>query len=316
MAGGILKNSSPFIHLLFSALIIVGSFLLFLFVASLLAFPIFDLEAEELITIIDDLSESENVEIMKYFQIWLSIGTFIIPAFVIAYVINGNSIEYLKLNHRVNSLSIINVILLMLVALPVINLLAKWNAEMNLPGFLDGLELRMKEMEDRAGRLTETFLESKSFAQYIVNMIMIAVLPAIGEELLFRGVFQRTLISWTRNSHIGIIIAALIFSAFHLQFYGFLPRLALGVFFGYLLYWSRTIWLPIFAHFVNNGIAVTVYYIYGKEVIEQDVDALGTGKGGFLLIIVSALFTGLLTWYIYRNEQQWVKTNQEVYREN
>ena len=276
MIGGILKNSSPFMHLLFSALVIVGSFLLFLFVASLLAFPIFGLEAEELITIIDDLSESENVGIMKYFQIWLSIGTFVIPAFVIAYVINGNGPGYLKLNHRVDSLSVINVILLMLVALPVINLLAKWNAELNLPGFLDGLESRMKEMEDKAGRLTETFLESKSFGQYVINMIMIAVLPAIGEELLFRGVIQRIFINWTRNIHIGIIIAALIFSAFHLQFYGFLPRLALGVFFGYLLYWSRTIWLPILAHFVNNGIAVTVYYIYGKKAWRKT-------KGRYLL---------------------------------
>ena len=316
MVGGILKNSSPFIHLLFSGLIIVGSFLLFLFVASLLAVPIFDLTPEELITIIDDLSESENMEIMKYFQIWLSIGTFVVPAFVIACFINGKSLEYLKLNQRVNSLSIIIVILLMLVALPVINLLAKWNAEMDLPGFLDGLESRMREMEDKAGRLTETFLESKSFAQYIVNMIMIAVIPAIGEELLFRGVIQRILISWTKNSHIGIIIAALIFSAFHLQFYGFLPRLVLGVIFGYLLFWSRTMWLPILAHFINNGIAVTVYYIYSKEVVEQDVDALGTGKGAVLLIFISALFMGLIMWYIYRNEQSKVKTNQEVDREN
>ena len=101
------------------------------------------------------------MEIMKYFQIWLSIGTFVVPAFVIACFINGKSLEYLKLNQRVNSLSIIIVILLMLVALPVIDLLAKWNAEMDLPGFLDGLESRMREMEDKAGRLTETFVESE-----------------------------------------------------------------------------------------------------------------------------------------------------------
>ncbi len=303
MAEGILKNTSHFTQLIFSVLVIVGSFLLFLFLAALFAFPIFGLEPEEMISIIENLSETNHVGIMKYFQIWLSIGTFVFPAFLIAYFISGNSIGYLKLNRYLNTLSALNVILVMLIALPIINLLAQWNAEMNLPDFLDGLEVRMKEMEERAGKLTETFLDSDTLIQFTINLIMIAIIPAIGEELLFRGVIQRIFCEWTRNNHIGIIIAAIIFSAFHLQFYGFLPRLAMGIFFGYLFLWSRTIWLPVLAHFVNNGLAVTIYYIFGEESVTRDVDSLGTGRGGFLLIAVTAVFVGLLTWYIYRTEQ-------------
>jgi len=303
MAEGILKNTSHFTRLIFSALVIVGSFLLFLFLAALLAIPIFGLETEELLSIIENLSETNHVGIMKYFQIWLSIGTFVFPALLIAYFISGNSIGYLKLNRHLNTISAFHVILVILIALPIINLLAQWNADMNLPDFLDGLEGRMKEMEERAGKLTGTFLDSDSIIQFIINLIMIAIIPAIGEELLFRGVIQRILCEWTRNNHIGIIIAAMIFSAFHLQFYGFLPRLALGIFFGYLFLWSRTIWLPILAHFVNNGLAVTIYYIFGEEFVTRDVDSLGTGRGGFLLIAVTAVFVGLLTWYIYRTEQ-------------
>ncbi len=303
MAEGILKNTSHFTRLIFSALVIVGSFLLFLFLAALLAIPIFGLETEELLSIIENLSETNHVGIMKYFQIWLSIGTFVFPALLIAYFISGNSIGYLKLNRHLNTISAFHVILVILIALPIINLLAQWNADMNLPDFLDGLEGRMKEMEERAGKLTGTFLDSDSIIQFIINLIMIAIIPAIGEELLFRGVIQRILCEWTRNNHIGIIIAAMIFSAFHLQFYGFLPRLALGIFFGYLFLWSRTIWLPILAHFVNNGLAVTIYYIFGEEFVTRDVDSLGTGRGGFLLIAVTAVFAGLLTWYIYRIEQ-------------
>ena len=134
MAEGILKNTSPLIQLVLSALVIVGSFLFFLFIAALLAFPIFGLEAEELITIIDDLSGTSNVMIMKYFQIWLSIGTFVFPAFLIAYLISGNSIGYLALNRHFNTQSAIHVLLVTIIALPIINLLAHWNAEMNLPG--------------------------------------------------------------------------------------------------------------------------------------------------------------------------------------
>lgn len=303
MAEGILKNTSHFTQLIFSALVIVGSFLLFLFLAALFAIPIFGLEVEELVSIIEDLSKSEHIGIMKYFQIWLSIGTFIFPAFLIAYFISGNSTGYLQLNRHINTISVVNVILVMLIALPIINLLAQWNAEMNLPDFLDGLEGRMKEMEERAGKFTEAFLDSDSITQFTINLIMIAIIPAIGEELLFRGVIQRIFCEWTRNKHIGIIIAAIIFSAFHLQFYGFLPRLAMGIFFGYLFLWSKTIWLPILAHFVNNGIAVTIYYIFGEEFVAKDVDSLGTGRGGFLLIAVTAIFIGFLTWSVYRNEQ-------------
>lgn len=303
MADGILKNTSSFTRLIFSALIIIGSFLLFLLIASLLAFLIFDLGREELLTIIDDISGTENIGIMKYFQICLSIGTFIFPAFIIAYFISGDSVVYLKLNRKLNTISVFNVILVMLIALPIINLLAIWNAEMNLPGFLNGLETRMREMEDRAGMLTDTFLDSTSFVQFAVNLIMIAIIPAIGEELLFRGIIQRIFCEWTGNNHAGIIIAAVVFSAFHLQFYGFMPRLAMGIFFGYLFLWSGSIWLPVLAHFVNNGLAVTIYFIYGKEFVAEDVDSLGTGRGGFVLIAVTAIFVGLLTWYIYRTEQ-------------
>ncbi len=303
MAEGLLKNTSYFTQLIFAVLVIIGSFLLFLFLAALLAFPIFDLEMEELLSIIDDISKTDHVGIMKYFQIFLSIGTFVFPAFLIAYFISGNSIGYLKLNRPLNTLSAFNVILVMLIALPIINLLAQWNAEMNLPGFLDGLEGKLKEMEERAGKLTEAFLDSDSITQFTINLIMIAIIPAIGEELLFRGVIQRILCEWTGNNHIGILIAAIVFSAFHLQFYGFLPRLAMGIFFGYLFLWSRSLWLPILAHFINNGLAVTIYYIFGDEFVTKDVDSLGTGRGGFLLIVVTSIFVGVLTWYIYRNEK-------------
>ena len=83
-----------------------------------------------------------------------------------------------------------------------------------------------------------------------------AVAAGITEEFLFRGALQRIIGKWTYNHHIIIWSAAIIFSTFHMQFFGFLPRMLLGAYFGYLLYWTRNIWIPVFAHFVNNAIAV------------------------------------------------------------
>ena len=131
---------------------------------------------------------------------------------------------------------------------------------------------------------------------------MIAILPALGEELMFRGVIQRILTNWTKNYHWGIWITAFLFSAMHMQFYGFLPRMALGAMFGYLLVWTGTMWVPILAHFVNNAMGVLGYYFIGKGVISKDVEEWGTGTEQLPLAIFSIAIVGFLLFLIYRGE--------------
>ncbi|UCG27616.1 MAG: CPBP family intramembrane metalloprotease [Bacteroidales bacterium] len=303
MTAGLIQNATPFTKLLFSVVIIIGSFLAFLFLAGLLAIPVFGLGTEELISVLENLNQAEDVRIMKYFQIWLSVGSFLVPSFIIAYFISSSSIKYLKLNKLAKTTSFFFVVLVMLVALPVINLLARWNAELDLPGFLDGMESKMREMEEAAKHLTDTFLAASSGWQFMANVFVVAIIPAFGEEFLFRGIIQRLFSEWTKNVHVGVVIAAIIFSTFHLQFFGFLPRLLMGVFFGYLLVWSGSMWLPVLAHFINNGLAVIVYFFYGKEFVERDLDTLGTGSEGFMIMLACSLFTAVLIWFIYRTEK-------------
>jgi len=138
----------------------------------------------------------------------------------------------------------------------------------------------------------------------IYNLLLMALLPALSEETLFRGTLQQMMykgtssISTSNNSpntkqHVAVWVSAILFSAIHFQFYGFVPRMLLGVLFGYLLLWSGSLWLPILAHFTNNAMAVilyNIYYMQGKNV--DEIDALGTGDTlwlGILSIILTAL---------------------------
>jgi len=138
---------------------------------------------------------------------------------------------------------------------------------------------------------------------------MIAIIPAIGEELCFRGIFQRLFTEMTNNIHLGIIISSLFFSAVHLQFYGFIPRFLLGSLFGYMLVWSRTMWLPIIAHFVNNGVAVIFYYFVSRNKIDSEMEEIGAQQGTYMLAIVSLIIGGILIYYLY-NYLDKLKTNK------
>ena len=138
----------------------------------------------------------------------------------------------------------------------------------------------------------------------IFNVFMVALIPALGEELLFRGVVQKIFTGWAKNIHIGVWMSALLFSAMHMQFYGFVPRLLLGAMLGYLFVWSGSLWLSILAHFVNNAAAVIFTYLYQQNLSSIDVDAVGTQEGEMMSVLISTAFTAMLLFMIYRIESK------------
>jgi hypothetical protein len=109
-------------------------------------------------------------------------------------------------------------------------------------------------------KIVESFLKMNNLGDLLFNLLVIAIVPAIGEELLFRGYLQQSFSKWLSNPHVAIIVTAVLFSAIHLHFQAFFPRLILGVLLGYLFYWSGSLWLPILAHFTNNAQAVIISY--------------------------------------------------------
>lgn len=188
-------------------------------------------------------------------------------------------------------------IALMFVSLPLTNLLGTWNEKAN---FGELLERFLKTMEDAAGDLTDRMLQVDTVWGLLVNLLIIALIPAIGEELTFRGVIQQSL---TRrcNVHVAIFLSAFIFSFIHFQFYGFLPRMFLGLILGYMFYYSGSLWTSILMHFINNGSAVVVAYLDYKGKINVDWEHFGSTSNIALLIASLVLTVGLI-WIVAKKQ--------------
>jgi membrane protease YdiL (CAAX protease family) len=188
--------------------------------------------------------------------------------------------------------------LVMVCAIPGINLLADLNNRIVLPECLSSLEQFFRQMEEEAALLTERFMQADNVWVMMINMGLMAVLPALAEEMSFRGVLQQLL---GGRTHVAIWLTAVIFSAIHMQFYGFIPRMLMGALFGYVFVWTGSLWVPIVMHFVNNGMAVLVYYILSSKGVAIDTnyaDTLGAGTTWWLGII-SLLTVGILLRVLY-----------------
>lgn len=263
---------------------------------------IYHKDIQDLLQILSNPS-AQNIHIVKFFQGFQSVVLFIIPAFLASFLFSRDSFRYLHLSKEPSVITVLLVAFSIVAVIPFLNWTSEMNSRLMLPDGLKDLEQKMKLMEDEAAQLTKLFLVSHNTRDLIVNLFIIAVLPAIGEEFLFRGVIQRLLGEWTKNIHVGIFLAAFIFSFIHFQFYGFVPRFLLGLYFGYLMFWSRSIWVPVAAHLVNNGMAVIYYHFSKQPAGETALDTVGTESGSYL-IYISAFITCLIMGLIYLREKE------------
>ena len=226
-----------------------------------------------------------------------------IPLFAASIIFTRKTIKqplsYLKTSTVVfkNELSIILtlffiIFLLMFGSSGLMEYLIMLNQKMHLPSFLKSVESWMRQSEDEASNQAAIILAMKNPASLAFNLLEVGLLTAIAEEFFFRGCLQTIFTQWTKNPHLAIWLTAMLFSAFHLQFFGFLPRLMLGVLFGYFVFWSNSIWTSVWAHFVNNGTAVVVSYLYQQKVIKYNPDDLYTLSTN--QYFMSLLFTVLL----------------------
>ena len=187
---------------------------------------------------------------------------------------------------------------LVIIFMAVNSIFIEWNANFDFPDFAEQFEHWAREREDSAAELTRFLTEFSSPGQLVFALVIIAVLPAIGEEIVFRGLIQHELHRGTGNIHVSIWFAAVLFSAIHFQFFGFLPRLLLGALFGYLYYWSGNLMLAILAHFVNNAVSVVALYLYQQGTFTFDVESQESAPAN--VVIMSAVLTGGLLYYFYK----------------
>lgn len=185
--------------------------------------------------------------------------------------------------------------------------LAEWNMHIKFPEFLSGFERWAMQEEERLAQLTSAITDFKSTGDLLIGILVIALLPAIGEELVFRGMIQRELWRGTRNIHLAIWLSATIFSAIHMQFYGFIPRLFLGVLFGYLYYWSENLLIPIFSHFFNNAFAVVMLHLYHLDL--TDVNMEDDEAAPVQYVIITLVLTIGLLYYVWKFYKNYPPTN-------
>jgi len=258
------------------------------------------------------LGGSQSTESLKWLQLLQTIGTFLLPPILCAWIWDANHkpFTWLKLDKGTDWKVLLICIAIMIVAIPGINLLADLNSRVSLPKSLESIEQILKQQEEAAAALTERFLQADNVGQLLLNIGLLALLPALAEELSFRGTLQQILkgeglaVNGERT-HIAIWITAFVFSAIHMQFYGFVPRMLMGALFGYIFVWTGSLWIPIVMHFTNNGIAVLAYYVVQHSAISGQfsdkniADTFGAGDtwwiGVLSLIAVSALVVWMLT---------------------
>ena len=230
-----------------------------------------------------------SVSSLKWIQFFQSAAMFLLPPLCMAYLWSKQPLEWLKVKgERVKVKSEgVWAVLLMLVALPAINLLAHINEQIALPAFLEPLEAWMKTQEETAKNLTDQFMHVTTFGGLIINLLLMAVLPAISEELTFRGVLMNLFkVKGESVPHLAIWCSAILFSAIHLQFYGFVPRMLMGALFGYMLVWTGSLWTPILMHFTNNAMAVILYFVSLRAGWDIEMmDAIGTNDTLWLGVV-------------------------------
>lgn len=241
-----------------------------------------------LTTLLTD-SDLKNINTVKQMQLIQSLCLFVGVPFLMAYFWSESPLHFLQLKTKAKFSNYMLVAITMIVAIPFINLLTDLNKQIALPEALAPVENWMKATEAQLEALTLSILNVHTIKDLIINLMLVAVLAGLGEELFFRGIIQKVL-SEKQNTFIAIWLAAFIFSTIHLQFYGFFPRLLLGAFFGYLLAWSNNLWLPILAHTLNNALGVVFYYLSFNGVKVPNMDTIGTGNTIYLGVI-SAILT-------------------------
>ncbi len=294
-----LRVATPFTQIIFTLILILlgGTFV------SLLGFLgcrlFMGVSFEALTSMLANFNNPINLLYLKFFQILQTLGMFILPPLVLAFALDPKPLRYLQLDRKPTGIMVAIVCAIILVYGPVIEWFSVVNQHLVLPNWMSSIEAWMRNSENQANEITQAFLSTKSFGGLVSNLFIVAVLPAIGEELLFRGLLQKLVKGMTGNYHWAIWITAVFFSALHLQFFGFLPRLLLGALFGYLLEWTGTLWLPMIAHFINNAAGVIVFFVTGEGLEPDKPETPIFNSSVFFYALISGVIVYFLLSYLY-----------------
>lgn len=295
--------------------------LIFITFSSMAAFSIigikltplfFDIDALALLS--PDYTSMSNtvIDALKFFNLFVTIGTFLVPALIMPQILRRNTSEYLTLNRIVDWKLLLYITALFAALYPFLEWTLSLNQNIRFPSFMEDFGNKVRLQDETMELLTMRFLEMANVKDLMLNLVVIAFIPAFIEELFFRGLVQTLAQKWLKNIHVSIIFTAIFFSAIHLQFSGIIPRALLGLILGYIFFWSGSIWSSVFFHFLNNATAVVLVFLSQQNFINYKIDE-PMNSSNFVLIISLGLsafiFLYLANYYSKRRDKKtdWVK---------
>lgn len=214
---------------------------------------------------------------------------FIVPAIATAVVCSRYPARFLAIDRLPRIGMTLSAVFTLFISAPLQDAIIKWNESLQLPDSFAALKGWMKAAETSATETVKLLMGGSTIGDLIISLMIVGVFAGLGEELFFRGTLQRILSRNKFATHAAVWVTAFIFSAFHFQFYGFFPRLLLGAYFGYLAWWSRSLWLPVLVHIVNNSIVVVNDWSIRRAGLDESADYFGNFSTG--MVIASAIAT-------------------------
>lgn len=236
---------------------------------------------------------------------------FIIPAVATAMIATRLPARLLCIDKWPRPNMLILSIIVFLCSIPAMNAIIEWNKSWHLPESLAALETYFRQLEEGTEATSRILMNGATIPSLIVSVLIVGVLAGFSEELFFRGAFQSIFGQTRVNQHVVVWCVALIFSLFHLQLFGLIPRMLLGAFFGYLLWWSKSLWLPIILHVLNNSIVVIAEYFNNNTTGEGPgsslkIDNIGadlSSPASLFIVATSFILTALGIYLIYRQSK-------------
>lgn len=230
----------------------------------------------------DGMNDITNIKIG---QVISQVFGFMLPPILYVMLVKEKPFNYLGFK-KLQPWSLLGIVAIFTI-IPFLTMVAEWNDNISLPESMAVLEQKLRYIQELANETTERFMTEGSLFS---GLIIVAALAAISEELLFRSVIQKAFVKICKNAHVGIIITAIVFSAFHGDFFGFVPRFILGLMLGYMFYLSGSIFPSMLMHFANNGTIVILYYLNTRGFINIDVENFGS-TDNVLVIALSLIVT-------------------------
>ena len=238
----------------------------------------------------DALNKPENANISRLLNTLATLIAFLLPALIFAKIVDRKPLSYLGFNLNMTARQVMLVVLITFGGMILSGALGMLNQQIPLS---DSWMKQAKELEQVYKNAMMNMAYMNGLSDYLFAMVVMALAPAIFEEVLFRGAFQKLFIQWARHAWIGIIITSILFSAIHFSFFGFLPRIALGMILGLIFHYSNNLWLSILLHFLNNAFVVTQLYVLrtqGKSVDKVMDETMPIWWGLVALVLLIMLF--------------------------